>query len=90
MINTVLVERSGDLLVTNRLSETRLYSLRDSLVPVLLSKVASSGDVQLVDLSDSHLVVAAGDRKDIEIYDIRNVYSPVLVNRMENVYQRKI
>ena len=82
--NISLYERYSDLLATASANEVRLYSLRDSAQPQYLAKLQTAGEVNKLALSGSHIAVISGATKDLQIFDISNLYAPELVNTLSN------
>jgi hypothetical protein len=80
-----LKTRSGDLLATAYENEARLYSVRDSVVPLYLSKMEALGEISELALSAEYAALLSGDRGDLEIFDITNLYAPTRVNLIQNL-----
>ena len=87
LANVSKTARWGDLLATVYQNEVNLYSLRDSRVPLLLSKVETPSAVQEIALDGAYLAVSVGPQRDLYVYDIANVYAPELVNHIHNAEQ---
>ncbi|HAG93560.1 MAG TPA: hypothetical protein DCL78_05540, partial [Gammaproteobacteria bacterium] len=77
--------RVNQLLATADANEVRLYSTRDGVIPLLLSKVAASDDVALMAMNASRIGVVSQGSGDIEVFDITNIYNPAPLNRINNV-----
>src|SRR5690606_23030464 len=80
------IARHGALMAISSGREVSLYSLRDSAIPVLLSKVDAGAAVSHLALGERYLAVTSGSRADTQIFDIANVYAPLSINRLHNVY----
>ncbi|MET0081356.1 MAG: IPT/TIG domain-containing protein, partial [Candidatus Thiodiazotropha lotti] len=74
----------GDLLATAFLNEVRLFSVRDSAAPLYLSKLDASGAIHGLAMDEQSLVVLSGDRRDVQVFDISNLYAPQSANSLIN------
>ena len=89
--NIVMLCRSGDLLMIadNFNPETnstvlKLYSTRDSTIPVLLSTIKTNQQIHSIAMSGIYAVVCCGSRFELNIYDIRNSYAPRFIHTITN------
>ena len=80
--------RRGDLMMLAQPwsagAKVRLYTTGDGPSPVLLTTIDLDGPLHAMAMSDGYAVFSIGDRHDLVVYDISDIYAPRLVNRLFN------
>ncbi|HED40313.1 MAG TPA: hypothetical protein ENJ13_07775 [Chromatiales bacterium] len=89
---TEIVTRHDSLLLTahnnspniNPPSIANLYTTRDSEIPTFLATINPADKINSAALSGRYIVLNIGERQELQIYDISNIYAPERINALLN------
>ncbi|KPA10854.1 fibronectin type III domain protein, partial [Candidatus Magnetomorum sp. HK-1] len=70
------------MLLDSSSKKATIYTTRDSENPVKLSSILFQIDIQHIAMSDTYALFVAESNQEIMIYDLSNIYAPVLTNRI--------
>ncbi|VAW50557.1 Alkaline phosphatase, partial [hydrothermal vent metagenome] len=65
-------------------STVNLYTTRDSETPVFLASIEVNDVINSAALSNQYIALNVGERQEIQIFDISNIYAPRLINTLLN------
>ncbi|KPA18119.1 IPT/TIG domain-containing protein, partial [Candidatus Magnetomorum sp. HK-1] len=70
------------MLLDSSSKKATIYTTRDSENPVKLSSILFQTDIRHMAMSDTYALFVAESNQEIMIYDLSNIYAPVLTNRI--------